>query len=84
MESVDIANDIRRYIVEELLIDDGAVLEADSPLWGGVIDSVGLMQLITFIEEQFGIEIADDELTSAQFGTVTDIAELVSRRAATG
>jgi acyl carrier protein len=47
-----------------------------------VIDSVGLMQLITFIEERFEIEVDDEELTSAHFGTVGDIATLVDRKVA--
>lgn len=79
---MDTANDIRQYITEELLVADGQVLQTDSPLWGGVLDSVGLMQLITHIEEQFGIEIGDDELTSAHFGTVSEIAALVDRKTA--
>ena len=78
---MDTANDIRGYIRDELLIADGADLRDDTPLWGGVIDSVGLMQLITFIEETYGIEIADDELTSAHFGTVSSIAALVDAKA---
>ena len=78
---MDTANDIRGYIRDELLIADGADLRDDTPLWGGVIDSVGLMQLITFIEETYGIEVADDELTSAHFGTVSSIAALVDAKA---
>jgi acyl carrier protein len=77
---MDTATSIRSYIRDELLVTDGASLHDDTPLWGGVIDSVGLMQLITFIEEQFGVEIEDEELTSAHFGTVSDIAALVDRK----
>jgi acyl carrier protein len=77
---MDTAASIKSYIRDELLIADGTSLQDDTPLWGGVIDSVGLMQLITFIEEQFGVEIQDDELTSAHFGTVADIAALVDRK----
>jgi acyl carrier protein len=78
---MDAASDIRRYIQDELFIADGTVLKDDTPLWGGVLDSVGLMQLITFIEETYGIEIADDELTSAHFSTVSNIAALVDHKA---
>lgn len=81
---MDTKSDIRAYIREELLVADGSALQDDTPLWGGVIDSVGLMQLITFIEERFGVEVDDDELTSSHFGTIGDIASLVERKAATG
>ena len=39
-------------------------------------------ELITFIEERFEIEVDDEELTSAHFGTVGDIAALVDRKVA--
>jgi acyl carrier protein len=74
------AANIREYIRNELLMDDDASIRDDTPLWGGVIDSVGLMQLVTFIEESFGVEIEDEELSSAQFRTVSDIAQLVDRK----
>jgi acyl carrier protein len=79
---VDTASSIREYIQTELIMDGDSKLRDDTPLWGGVIDSVGLMQLITFIEERFEIEVDDEELTSAHFGTVGDIAALVDRKVA--
>ena len=79
---MDTAGSIREYIQSELLMGDESSLRDDTPLWGGVIDSVGLMQLITFIEERFEIEVDDEELTSAHFGTVANIAALVDRKVA--
>lgn len=77
---MDTATGIREYIRDELLVADESSLRDDTPLWGGVLDSVGLMQLITFIEERFGVEIGDDELTSSHFGTISDIAALVDQK----
>lgn len=77
---MDTAASIRDYIRDELNVGEGASLTDDTPLWGGVIDSVGLMSLITFIEENFGVEIDDEELTSTHFGTVSNIAALVDRK----
>lgn len=79
---MDTAASIRDYIRDELLIGDDASIDHDTPLWGGVVDSVGLMQLISFIEERYGIEISDDELTSTHFRTISDIAALVDRKVA--
>jgi acyl carrier protein len=79
---VDTASSIRDYIRDELLIGDDASIDDDTPLWGGVVDSVGLMQLISFIEERYAIEVSDDELTSTHFRTITDIAALVDRKVA--
>jgi acyl carrier protein len=40
------------------------------------------MQLISFIEERYAIEVSDDELTSTHFRTIADIAALVDRKVA--
>jgi acyl carrier protein len=77
---MDTASSIRQYITDELLDATGTSVQDDTPLWGGVIDSVGFMQLITFIEERFQVELADDELTSEHFATVSDIAALIDRK----
>lgn len=79
---MDTAASIRDYIRDELNVGDGGSLTDETPLWGGVIDSVGLMSLITFIEERFGVEIDDEELTSTHFGTVSNIAALVDQKVA--
>jgi acyl carrier protein len=46
----------------------------------GVIDSMGLMNLVGFIEEDFRLEVADEELVPAHFGTVASIGSLIRRK----
>ena len=47
----EISDRIRTFISSELMFEDNsATLSDDTPLLGGVIDSLGLMQLISFIE----------------------------------
>ena len=47
----------------------------------GYVDSVGVVELLAFIRETFGVEIPDDELLSDDFSTLDGIARIVSRRA---
>jgi acyl carrier protein len=77
---MDTVTSLHDYIRDELQIDERS-LRSDTPLWGGVIDSVALIRLISFIEEEFGVLIEDDELTPSYFGTIEDIAALVDRKA---
>jgi acyl carrier protein len=77
---MDTATSLHHYIRDELQIDESS-LRTDTPLWGGVIDSVALIRLISFIEEEFGVQIEDEELTPSHFGTIADIAALVDRKA---
>jgi len=53
-------------------------------LLGSVMDSLGLMQLIAFLEEEFDVEIDDADVTVDNFRTVGDIERLVTAKAEVG
>jgi len=81
----EISDRIRDFITAELMFEDNsATLSDDTPLLGGVIDSLGLMQLISFIEEEFDVAIDDAEVTADNFKTVADIEHMVSQKAQVG
>jgi acyl carrier protein len=74
---------IERFIVQELregdptpLTPEGSLLEA------GILDSLGLFQLIAFLEETFGVTIAPEDLLAENFQSVDRIETLVKRHAA--
>ena len=70
---------LRTFIVEELSWEGSASeLTDDFPLLErGALDSLGIFQLVSFIEGEFGVEIRDEELVRENFGTLADIARLV-------
>jgi acyl carrier protein len=68
--------------INETLIEDGAsapVTERDSLIQRGVLDSIGLLQIMTFLEQEAGVRIPDDEVLPENFETVVQIEELVDR-----
>jgi acyl carrier protein len=60
--------------------DDSSVLLDDTPLLGRTMDSLGLTQLVAFLEEEFGIEIDGDDVTLDNFQTVAHIERLVESK----
>ena len=70
---------VSRFIVEQIL--HGAVsskLTSDRPLIeDGILDSLGLQQLVNFIESEFAVEIDDDYLTPENFESIRAIARFV-------
>jgi acyl carrier protein len=48
----------------------------------GILDSVGVFELVSFLEERFGIEVGDAELEWKTFETVDDITRLVESKLA--
>jgi len=76
---VDAAERIKDFVKQEILFEDAnAALNDDTPLLAGIMDSLGLMQLVAFLEEEFDVEIDDADMTADHFRTITDIVELVN------
>jgi acyl carrier protein len=71
---------IRTFIEEELLEEP---FSGDDPLEAELLDSLGIEQLVDFIEYEYGIEFADDEVTSENFATVPVLAALVEDKRTT-
>ncbi|MHC4519875.1 MAG: acyl carrier protein [Planctomycetota bacterium] len=76
---MEILKEIREYIVENILFGDGQGLEIDTPFQeGGILDSTGFLEIITFVEERFDIEIADSEVVPENLGTLRKISSFVA------
>ncbi len=73
---------IRDFIARNLLFsDDGFNYDDDASfLEEGIVDSVGIMELVLFIEEQFGFSVADEDLTPDNFDSVNKLANYVERQ----
>jgi acyl carrier protein len=52
----------------------------DSLLELGIVDSLGVLELVTFIEKDLGVTLSDDELMPEHFTSIATIADLVTRR----
>ena len=80
---MDVASRIRDFIRAELLFENSDErLENDTPLLDGILDSLGLMQLVAFLEEEFDVEMDDEDITADHFRTVADIGRLVTQQIA--
>ena len=79
----EIASRIRSYVASELLFEDPSAAQTiadDSPLLT-LLDSLGLTQLVAFVEQEFAVEIDDAEVTADNFRSVGDLARLVGSKA---
>ena len=75
---------IRRFLLDELLYDrDLKDLAPDENLLDrGLLDSLGILKMVTFCEEQFGITIPDTDVVPDHMESVRAIAALVEKRRA--
>ncbi len=78
---MDIQAQIRDYIAQNLLFsDDGFGYSDDASfLEEGIVDSVGIMELVMFLEENFGLTVDDEDLTPDNFDSVNKLAAYIKR-----
>jgi acyl carrier protein len=75
---------IRQFILSNFLFsnDESQLKNDDSLLERGIMDSTGVLELVAFLEGQFGIKVADDELIPENLDSVTRIGAFVTRKQA--
>ncbi len=78
----EIKQKVRDYLVENFLFGDTeATLEDDQSLIdSGVIDSTGVLELITFLETEFGVAVEDDEVLPENLDSINNIAAYIERK----
>ena len=85
MNTQDIKNTVKTFILNEYLPgEDPVALTDGTPLMTtGILDSIAVLKMVTFLEDQFGIVIQPHEAVVENLNTLSDISRLVtSKRAA--
>ncbi len=72
---------IREFLLSNFYVSDANALKADASLLDqGVIDSTGVLEVIGFIEETFGITVEDVELLPENLDSIEGIAQYIIRK----
>ena len=81
---MEIKVEVRKYVIENLMNDVSAVSLSDTTplITGGLIDSIGMISLVRFIESRFGIVFAAREVDAQRLDTLEAIESLVAKKMA--
>jgi acyl carrier protein len=79
---MDIKGKVRQYISENILMTAAAADLTDdaSLLQRSVLDSTGVLELVTFLEDTFNIKVADEEMLPDNLDSLNKIAAYVQRK----
>lgn len=80
MSNDEVKERIRKFISEEFLSDGQELKDDESLFVTGIIDSLGMIKLTAFVEEEFGTPINASEVTMDNFGTIEEIAKRVRKK----
>ncbi len=74
---------IRRFILENFYVSEPSELADDTSLVEtGLVDSTGILEVLAFLESEFGIRIADRETTPDNLESIERMAAFVARKLA--
>jgi acyl carrier protein len=78
----DISASVRKFINDNFLFREGleAIADDASFLDAGIIDSTGVLELVSYLEDTWGITVADDEMLPENFDSIRGIVAYLQRK----
>ena len=79
---MSVAEEVEKFIVEEIALGTGveSVGHDEDLLAQDVIDSLGIVELVSFLESRFGIKVGDDDLLPENFSSVNSVVAFVEAK----
>lgn len=80
----DVKGAVRQFLLDNFAMGGGVTIADDTSFMEShILDSTGFIELITFIEETFGLAVDDEEMVPENFDSLLNIEGYVSRKRAT-
>jgi acyl carrier protein len=79
---MSVAQGVRDFILQNFLFteDQSAIADSDSFLAKGIVDSTGMLEIIYFLEDAYGIRIEEQEMVPENLDSVDNIVAFVARK----
>lgn len=76
-----IREEVKRFIVDNFLFGDSEGFDENASfLESGAIDSTGILELVTFLEETYQIRVEDEELVPENLGSIDAVTRYLTRK----
>ncbi len=81
-ETITIEATLRHHLAQEILFTGSTYRhhDDDSFLENGIVDSMGVMQLVMYVEEHFGVNVNDADIVPDNFDSVARLAAYIRRK----
>jgi len=73
---------LNKFIVDNFLYGRGSLADDDSLLQKEVIDSTGVLELVGFLEKEYGIRVNDEDLVPANLDSINNLVGFLERKLA--
>lgn len=81
IEAQTIESKVRDFIYHEFPLAKKRQMQAhDSLLESGIVDSIGILDIVRFVEQTFSVQVSDEDLVPENFGSIAAIAGFVQQK----
>lgn len=81
--TTDIKQQVRQFILDSLMMGSGNQIPDDASFIDRhIIDSTGFLELISFVEQAFGIQVVDEEMVPENLDSLNNIERYVNQKLA--
>ena len=79
---MSVTQDLERFIIQDIMVGgkDVSLSPDESLIESGIVDSLGILRLVAFIEENFSVVVDDTEVVPENFETINAMSSLVQRK----
>jgi len=78
---MDIRDQVRQFILTNFYVPEPATITDEASLLkSGIVDSTGVLEVISFLEETFQVTVADDEMTPDNLDSILRISAFLDRK----
>ena len=78
MSDATLTAQIQSFLVDEFLFGEGTVEPSDDLFETGVVDSLGFLRVLAFMERSLGVQVSMSEIVMENFNTVEKVAAYVA------
>ncbi len=77
----DLRQRVRAFLLTNFYVpEDEPLRDEDSLLERGIVDSTGVLEVVSFLEGELGVEVADEDVVPDNFGSIAALAAYVERK----
>ncbi len=77
---MDTLREVHDYLLAEFKVKQGSIAPTENLLGRGIIDSMGLLKLVGFLEQRYGFETTEEDMLPENFATLEKIRDFVERK----
>ena len=82
VDTQTLRSELRQFVIDSFLIgdEDAGFGDADSFMRSGIIDSTGILELTSFLEQKYSVTVEDNEMVPTNLDSIDNLVSYLTRK----